>query len=105
MFPKLLVATNISLDINTWVAVCSFALALVISCLNALLWYSGSEKKKYAAERDFNHLKNNQLQMSQGLDMILKTIDQRSDVIERDIHEIRITLNLEGRRKDKHTDG
>lgn len=93
-------ATTINLDVNAWVAVASFVLTLFTTSLGALVWYASSEKKKYAAERDFQHLKNNQLQMSQGLDLILKTIDTRADIIERDINEIRITLNLKGKKSD-----
>jgi len=36
-------------------------------------------KKEYAAERDFAHLRRNQEQMIQNLDLLTKEFDERSD--------------------------
>ncbi|MBW4644756.1 MAG: hypothetical protein KME23_17635 [Goleter apudmare HA4340-LM2] len=85
------------LDINTLVALCSFALALFTTATGAILWYVNSEKKKYASERDFNHLKRNQEQISQGIGQLMVEMDRRLDAIGHDILEIK----AEFRHKEK----
>ncbi|MFK0732079.1 MAG: hypothetical protein ACFKPT_13850 [Gloeotrichia echinulata GP01] len=81
------------LDINTFVALCSFALALFTTATGAILWYVGTEKKKFAAEREFLHLKNNQISISAGIAELFKEMDRRLDIIDRDILEIKNILS------------
>ncbi|MFK0730926.1 MAG: hypothetical protein ACIWVG_07105, partial [Gloeotrichia echinulata HAB0833] len=80
-------------DINTLIAFFSFALALFTTGTGAILWYANTEKKKYAAERDFAHLKRNQESISEGIDHLLTELDRRLDTIERDILEIKSCLS------------
>ena len=42
-------------------------------------FYAQSEKKRYAAERDFNHLRNNQEQMKESIKALSSEIDGLSD--------------------------
>ncbi|KAM3091132.1 hypothetical protein ACKFKG_26765 [Phormidesmis sp. 146-35] len=44
-----------------------------------LRWYGEGEKKRYAAERDFQHLKRNQEQMQQSIAQLIAEIDGLSD--------------------------
>lgn len=85
-----------NIDINTLVAFCSFALALFTTATGAILWYANSEKKRYAAERDFQHLKRSQESISSGIANLLHELDRRLDVIERDILEIKSFLFRKG---------
>lgn len=49
----------------------------IISFLcGAALWWKGSIEKRYAAERDFKHLKGNQEQMAQGLGHIDEAVGE-----------------------------
>ncbi|WP_017652564.1 hypothetical protein [Fortiea contorta] len=82
---------------NFFVALCSFALALFTTATGAILWYVNSEKKKYASERDFLHLKRNQEQISQAIAQVMIEMDRRLDLISHDILEIK----AEFRHKDK----
>lgn len=59
-----------------------------------IAWYANSEKKKYAAERDFNHLKNNQKDISNGIAYLTKSIEHDLEIIMRDILERKINLNI-----------
>lgn len=56
-------------------------------------WYANVEKRKYGLERDLNHLKRNYEQIQDGLKLILREIEHRFDTNERDILEIKSTLN------------
>jgi hypothetical protein len=52
---------------GTWVAVSSYYRKRHQETLSR---YADGEKKAYAAERDFNHLRNNQEQMKEALRML-----------------------------------
>ena len=66
------------------------AIALIISIASFLggliMWYRGSVEKRYAAERDFNHLKRNYEQLAASLATLMQAEDERFD-------EIRLRLN------------
>jgi hypothetical protein len=94
-----------SLNIQTSIALGAFLLALFTNIIGVIAWaliaYAGAEKKKYAAERDFNHLKNNQLQISNGIGVIAKDIDNYFDKLDtrlnshdQDLLEIKTYLNI-----------
>lgn len=76
------------------IALGSLVLATATTCIGGILWYANSEKKKYAAERDFAHIRRNQEQMQQGLNDLLREFDRRFDVIDRDVLEIKSVLKL-----------
>lgn len=77
------------------IALGSLALATITTVIGGLLWYANAEKKKYAAERDFAHIRRNQEQMQLGLNTLLQELDRRFDVVERDILEIKSTLKID----------
>ena len=83
-------------DINTLIAFFSFVLALFTTATGAILWYVNSEKKKYASERDFQHLKRNLENISNGMAELLNEMETRLDTIERtigrDILEIKMHI-------------
>ncbi|HYX19077.1 MAG TPA: hypothetical protein VE944_32945, partial [Nostoc sp.] len=57
-----------------------------------LIFFSNTIKRRYAAERDFNHLKNNQKQILDNLGIFFKDIDNRFDIQDRDLLEIKAYL-------------
>ena len=60
----------------------------VISFLSgAILWYKGSIEKRYAAQRDFGHLKNNQETISRVLNEVCEQIDELSRSQSEDVKE------------------
>lgn len=90
------------INVSTLISLSGFLLAATTTLAGAILWYVNTEKKKYAAERDFQHLKRNQEQISQGLGDIVQElerhfdkVDRRFDQIERDILEIKIRNSTE----------
>lgn len=67
----------------------TFALAVGGNITWALLFFANSIKRKYAAERDFNHLKNNQKQISDNIAIGLKDQDERFDRIDSELKELK----------------
>lgn len=76
------------------IAFCGVLVGLVPYGIGMIVWYANTEKKKYAAERDFNHLKNNQKDISNGIAHLAENIEHDLEVITRDILEIKIKLNI-----------
>jgi hypothetical protein len=76
------------------IAIGSFFLAVATTLIGAIYWYGNNEKKKYGLERDFGHLRNNQAQIQDGINLVLKELDHRFDTIDRDILEIKAVLRM-----------
>lgn len=58
-----------------------------------LAWYAGAIEKRYAAQRDFQHLRANQQQISAGIADILKDQDRRFDELERQGAETKMLIH------------
>lgn len=107
---KLLLFNMKALNPQTLIALGAFALALLTNIFGVIVWYAvwyaNSEKKKYAAERDFNHLKNNQKGISDGIAHIADDFDKRFDELEKhlslqdyDLLEIKTYLNIHSKQE------
>ena len=76
----------------------SFDLSLVMglgSFLSGILfWYKGSIEKRYAAQRDFGHLKRNYEQLSEGVGQLGEEMDRRLDSIDKRLQEISMILQF-----------
>ncbi|WP_448286101.1 hypothetical protein [Phormidesmis priestleyi] len=66
-------------EVNSLISVLTFAAGAGSAVWGMISWYAGAEKKKYAAEREFQHLKRNQEQMKQSIEHVTKEIDALSD--------------------------
>lgn len=77
------------MDINTVIAVAGFFLGIGSSLIGLITWYSNSEKKRYAAERDFNHLKRNYEQLTLNLKMVAEEIDDFHNKVMQELVEIK----------------
>ncbi|MFN6450541.1 MAG: hypothetical protein RMX59_035140 [Nostoc sp. DedSLP05] len=84
--------------------VASLLLALVCAVSGWVVWWwnklqldrqtstqraADAAKKEYAAQRDFEHLKNNQLQISQAITLGFEEIEDRFNILHREITEIK----------------
>lgn len=74
------------------IALGSLILATATTVIGGILWYANAEKKKYAAERDFNHIKNNLKQMSEGITHEFKDLNERFDDIDKELLRIEAYL-------------
>ncbi|MDJ0797891.1 MAG: hypothetical protein QNJ51_13925 [Calothrix sp. MO_167.B12] len=81
-------------DASTLIAFVGLLLALTTTICGAILWYVQTEKKKYAAERDFNHLKRNIEQLTQNVGFQAKALEEQFDQLQRDILEIKFNLGI-----------
>jgi hypothetical protein len=70
---------------QNYVALGGFFLGLLTSLLGALAWYGSAVRKRYAAERDFQHLKNNYAQLAANQGVLLQNLQDTNDAL-RDIH-------------------
>jgi hypothetical protein len=80
------------MEINSLLPVAGFLLALGGNITWAIIMYGNSEKKKYAAERDFNHLRNNQKQMTDNIAHGFDTIERKIEILQRETLEIKAYL-------------
>lgn len=71
--------------------------ALVIGVLTSIggatAWYSAFVRKRYAAERDYQHLKRNYETMRDALTDLSTEMDQRFDKV--DLQQVHITAMLQ----------
>jgi len=79
-------------DLNTLLAIAGFILALGGNITWAIILYGNAEKKKYAAQRDFGHLQNNQKQISDGLAHGFDEMERRFDIVDRELLRIEAYL-------------
>ena len=77
---------------NDPIVIATFFLALGGNCVWALLFFANSIKRKYAAERDFGHIKNNIKDLIGNLEFLFKELDRRLDSQDRDLSELKSYL-------------
>lgn len=75
-------------------------LQFVLLCLSigsvivaVISWYSASVQKRYASQRDFEHLKRNYQQLSEGLTELTKEVDKRFDENTLDMRDLKNVAN------------
>lgn len=68
-----------SVDVKSIIAILTFLTGVGGGVLGMLRWFSTSERKKFAAEREFMHLRNNQEQMKRSMEMLSRELDELSD--------------------------
>lgn len=64
-----------NVDIKSILSVLTFLAGAGSAVLGMLRWFSTSERKRFAAEREFVHLRNNQEQMKRSLEILSKEFD------------------------------
>lgn len=67
------------MDLNNLITLLTFlgggAAGAIGGILTAARWYADSEKKKYAAERDFAHLRKNQEQQAENMKLVMEEVE------------------------------
>ncbi len=84
-----------TLNASDTIALLALVLAIFTTAGAVLLSYVQAEKKKYAAERDFAHLKRNIEQLSQSIGFQTKELEERFDQLQRDILDIKVYLGAQ----------
>lgn len=70
------------------IAIISFLIGLGTTLAGVTAWYTSAVKKKYAAEREFQHLRRNQEQIQTGLNDLVQEVDRRFDGIDQHLLKI-----------------
>jgi hypothetical protein len=78
------------LDISTLISVASFLGGVGATLLGVARWYNSTQHKKFAAEREFQHLKNDY----QTLSKAVSHIDDRQEELFSYIVEMRGALSV-----------
>jgi hypothetical protein len=77
-------------DINTLISVLSFAGGVGATLLGVARWYNGTQHKKFAAEREFQHLKRDYETLSKAV----AHIDDRQEQLIATVVEMRGALSV-----------
>ena len=83
------------LNTSDTIALLALLLAFTTTIGAVILSYIQSEKKKYAAERDFNHLKRNIQQLTESIRYQSKEFEDNFEQLQRDILEIKMYLGTQ----------
>lgn len=75
-------------------SIAGLAMGLLSFLSGGVLWYKGSVEKRYAAQRDFGHLKNNYRQMSEAIATQAKDVDSRFDSLDDQLKEIKMMIQF-----------
>jgi NAD/NADP transhydrogenase beta subunit len=75
-------------------AAIGFLISLVTFSGGVIAFWRGSVVKSYAAERDFNHLKNNQLQIGEAIAMLSRDVDENQHKIDVELAQIKTLLTV-----------
>ncbi len=63
-------------DVQSLISLSTFLAGAGSAAFGMVKWYANSQKKAYAAERDFNHLRRNQEQMKESIKMLSEEVDE-----------------------------
>lgn len=74
---------------SDWISLGGLSIGILSLLAGFFLWYKGSVEKRYAAERDFQHLRRNQEQMADAISSIDKFLDDRLDEQRGELKEIK----------------
>lgn len=67
-------------------------ISLITFVAGGVAWFSAAVRKSYAAERDFQHLRRNQEQLSDGIAQVLKDYDHKFQLTKKELDEIEVQL-------------
>ncbi len=84
------------MKIETFIAVASFALGIGATLWSVVQYYTSSVQKRYAAERDFQHLRRNQEQLLEAVRQVQSELDDLSDELRNLARVAQILLAKQG---------
>lgn len=77
------------MNYSDWISLGGLSIGILSLLAGFFLWYKGSVEKRYAAERDFAHLRRNQEQLGDAIAAIDKFLDDRLDEQRVEMKEIK----------------
>jgi hypothetical protein len=92
-----MVLDSVSLTIGALVSVLS-----AVSLIGGMVaYYRASVRKEYASERDMNHLKNNQIQLSGNIEQLWRLMDNKFDDLLVEIKLLRSSIEYSERQEHR----
>lgn len=85
------------MKVSDWISIAALVLGSGGFFSGIYLWWSGSIKKNFAAERDFGHIKRNQEQINQSLLHLDQKISETTDNITEKIQARLDSISYENR--------
>lgn len=83
-------------DVKSLISVLTFLAGAGSAVWGMVRFYADAEKKRYAAERDFEHLRRNQEQMKQSIVSLSEDIDGLSDDLKTHLAVFNVMLAQSG---------
>ena len=77
-----------------YIGIATGIIGIVTAILGGLAWYKGAIEQRYAAQRDFGHLRRNYEQLNANLLALMREEDERFDELRLELREMKITLGL-----------
>jgi DNA polymerase III epsilon subunit-like protein len=77
------------------IALAALFLSLTTNIVGGLIWMRSADRKKFAAEREFLHVKNGIIDLSKNLDILFQDLENDRDVMKRDLFKIMVYLGIE----------
>ena len=79
-------------DLSLLLGIVLGMMSLFTGVFGAIAWYRANVRKAYAAERDFNHLKNNYRQLAESMNNLYRFSDDAKDEVMRELTYIRAAI-------------
>ncbi|MEL6402097.1 MAG: hypothetical protein AAFR26_23945 [Cyanobacteria bacterium J06626_4] len=79
-------------DLSLLLGIVLGMMSLFTGVFGAIAWYRSNVRKAYAAERDFNHLKNNYRQLAESVNNLYRFSDDAKDEVMRELTYIRAAI-------------
>lgn len=80
------------MSVSSVVAIASLVLALVTAAGSVLQNLLQGQQKRYAAERDFQHLKRNYEQLAENQDSLFREMEEKTSTITIELREMKMLL-------------
>ena len=80
-------------DLSLLLGIVLGMMSLFTGVFGAIAWYRANVRKAYAAERDFNHLKNNYAQLAASMNNLYQFSDDAKDEVMRELTYIRAAVD------------
>lgn len=86
------------------IALAALCLSLITNILGALLWMRSADRKKFAAEREFGHVKTGLVTLTHNLDVLFQNLEHNQDMMKRDLFRILVFLEIESSKNSEKAD-
>lgn len=88
------------LEAAEMIALAALCLSLITNIIGAIASMRSADRKKYAAEREFGHVKTGLVTLTHNLDILFQESDHNQELIKRDLFRILVHLGIESTKNE-----